>query len=67
MLHMGKIQTCPNPQAFVEGMISLFKQIANIKSPHGIDLDQVPCMVTDDQSAYACRETCKMSCTLCRS
>lgn len=41
MLHMGKIQTCPNPQAFVEGMISLFKQIANIKSPHGIDLDQV--------------------------
>ena len=41
MLHMGEVQACPNPAGFVDAMVDLFKLIANIHAPRGIDLDQV--------------------------
>lgn len=44
MLHMGRVQACPNPGAFTGAMVVLFRQIANIHAPRGIDLDQV-CLV----------------------
>ena len=44
MLHMGKVQACPDPPSFTLAMVDLFKKIANIYGPRGIDLDQVACM-----------------------
>ena len=41
MLHMGRVQGCPDPGAFTRAMMDLFGRIADIHAPGGIDLDQV--------------------------
>ena len=41
MLHMGRKQACPDPLGFTSEMVKLFKRIADINAPSGIDLDQV--------------------------
>jgi aarF domain-containing kinase len=41
MLHMSRLQQCPNPEAFVTDMEALFKVQAVITGPEGINVDTV--------------------------